>query len=69
MAISMKIAVLLIELLLLRLRVRRASPWIGHVAPHRTMQVARRSETIYTEVFFRLNEAVPGPEAVTPMQR
>lgn len=69
MAISMKIAVLLIELLLVRLRVRRASPWIERVAPPRTTLVARRSETICIEGVFRLNEAGPGQEAVTPMQR
>ncbi len=68
MAISMKIAVLPIELLLVRLRIRRASPWIGRVAPHHTMHVARRSEIVLIEVVFRLNEAEPGQEAVTPMQ-
>lgn len=68
MAISMKIAVLLIELLLVRLRIRRACPRIGRVAPHRTTRVARRSETILIEGVFRLNEAAPGQEVAMPMQ-
>ena len=68
MAISMKIAVLPIELLLVRLRIRRASPWIGRVAPQRTMNVARRSGAILIERVFRRNEAGPGQEVVTPMQ-
>ena len=65
---SMKIAVSLIGLFLVHLRVWRASPWIGPVAPHRGIQVGGRSEPILIECVSRLNEAAPGQEAVTPLQ-
>ena len=67
MAISVKITVLLIEVLLVRLRSGALVPWIGRVAPHRRIQ-ARRSVTIVIERVFRLNEAGLGHGAVTPMQ-
>ena len=64
----MKIAVLLIELLLVRLRVRRAVSLVERVAPHHTMHVARRLRPFLASVFLKLNEAAPGQEAVRPMQ-
>jgi hypothetical protein len=64
----MKIAVLLIELLLVRLRVGRAKSldWTCGSAPQNSSSAEIRDHLI--EGVFRLNEAEPGQEAVTPMQ-
>lgn len=65
-AISINIAVLLIELLLVRLRpgtyVLGLDVWFP---PHPACSVEIRDQS--SSGFFRLNEAAPGQGAVTPM--